>query len=680
MRKNFVSLRQSLIEEAINSPKLLSDLAGLESYVAESYNCRSFIELLQNADDAGAERFYVKQYGDYLIVANDGRVFSISDMESLCRSASSNKMRGSSIGYRGIGFKSVVGFAKEIHLMSGEFEVTFSKSLSKQVVPKATRVPLIRIPHDMDSSVKNVLRDQLMGLQKDGYKTTFIFSGVIANQIKEEYSDFPHTLLLFLNNIRRIVLDLDKAQISTIVKTGINDYGRKVRISTSEEVSDWLVCSEKNCCIAFSMGENDEILRLPNHEANIHAFLPTEDSCGLGVIVNGDFSTDPSRRHLIFDETTNDVISQLSKYYGRLLKNALEKQDVGMVDALIPYFDLRLIQLMKHSFEQEFAKQVKVTSGAFFSKLKLAPEWFNVSDYYKINKRSIQPECAKLEGLNRLLKYLGSKNDSINSILDNLDREDISISGYAEVAVEGIKNILMNHKIEKFIAVPLFMSNNKLCSLAEIELEEKTIDENYMQLLLDNGLKENEIELFIKKLGLSQVYNVQSPNDEDIQTKEEIDTEDIGDVKSVIEWFNDMSSHASIVIHNNSDIKRWRSAESNTLKALNANGFKLKDVSSLNLGYDLEGFDPNGKEIFIEVKSIDYIGQKFRMTNNEFAAAQYKQDSYYIAIVKIDKEKLELSLIKNPVNSLQMNRMCVQWVWECNEYKYRPMTFIFGRS
>jgi hypothetical protein len=32
-------------------------LAGLERYVAESYDARSFVELLQNADDAGAERF-----------------------------------------------------------------------------------------------------------------------------------------------------------------------------------------------------------------------------------------------------------------------------------------------------------------------------------------------------------------------------------------------------------------------------------------------------------------------------------------------------------------------------------------------------------------------------------------------------------------------------------------------
>ena len=60
--RSIKDLRDSLIKEAKNSPMLLSDLAGLEAYVSESYNSRSFIELLQNADDAGSTKFYVKHY------------------------------------------------------------------------------------------------------------------------------------------------------------------------------------------------------------------------------------------------------------------------------------------------------------------------------------------------------------------------------------------------------------------------------------------------------------------------------------------------------------------------------------------------------------------------------------------------------------------------------------------
>ena len=111
-------VRKPLLDEARQSLALLSDLAGLERYIAESYDARSFVELLQNADDAHAGRFVIQRVGTFLLVANDGRPFTQADFESLCRSAASTKSRGTGIGYRGIGFKSVVGLAEKIHLIS----------------------------------------------------------------------------------------------------------------------------------------------------------------------------------------------------------------------------------------------------------------------------------------------------------------------------------------------------------------------------------------------------------------------------------------------------------------------------------------------------------------------------------------------------------------------------------
>ena len=41
--------------EAKNAPMLFKDLAKVEQYIAESYKTRSFIELIQNADDANSK-------------------------------------------------------------------------------------------------------------------------------------------------------------------------------------------------------------------------------------------------------------------------------------------------------------------------------------------------------------------------------------------------------------------------------------------------------------------------------------------------------------------------------------------------------------------------------------------------------------------------------------------------
>lgn len=675
MNTELQKLRESLITEAKSSPMLLSDLAGLEAYVSESYNSRSFIELLQNADDANATKFYVKRSGDYLFVANNGRPFNIKDLESLCRSASSNKVRGTTIGYRGIGFKSVVSFAKEIHLISGNFEITFSKELSKQIIPQANKVPLIRIPHELDKSIKNELSDEIKRIQDEEFETIFIFSGVLANQIDEEYTSFASTTLLFLHNIQVIKIDLSKKVTANIAEIDKNEKGRFLRVSTTDAISNWFVCTDSNCSIAFFMN-NDKVSRLSKSDAIIHAFLPTEDSCGLGVVVNGDFSTDPSRRHLIMDETTIKVISKLANLYASLLKYALANNDKGAVDALMPYFDLKLIQLMKQSFEKEFAKNIKDAFGKELSNIKLAPSWLNAEDFAKIMEVSnlpyIAPECSDVLGLSDFLKYLGNKPELVESLIKKVGQADISVLGYAQIVAAGIKEALMNHKILSLPTTDLVISDGRLCSLKDINDNEEKIDESYLQLLADNGISENDISLFFKKVGLSKINEVQF-SDEDFYGNDDEDKESYNP-PSVSQWFND-ADISSKQVANNEGVQKWRSAEENTLAALNANGFRLKDVSKQNLGFDLEGSDPNGKNIYIEVKSIDYVGQKFRMTNNEFAAAQYKPENYYLALVFQNKDSFEISLIKDPVNRLNLTRQVVQWVWECTDYEYKPMKF-----
>ena len=674
MNKELSILRDSLITEAKSSPVLLSDLAGLEAYVSESYNSRSFIELLQNADDAKATKFYVKRSGDFLFVANNGRPFNIKDLESLCRSASSNKVRGTTIGYRGIGFKSVVSFAKEVHLISGDFEITFSKELSKQIVPQAPKVPLIRIPHELEKSVKDELADEIRKMQNEGFNTIFIFSGVLANQIDEEYTSFANTTLLFLNSIQVIKIHLTKKVTANIAVIELNERGRYLRVSTTEAISNWFVCSDSTCSIAFSMNK-DKVERLPKSEAIIHAFLPTEDSCGLGVVVNGDFSTDPSRRHLIMDDTTIKVISNLTHLYASLLKYALANKDRNMVDALMPYFDWKLIQLMKQSFEKEFAIKIKNAFGKELSNVRLAPSWLNAEDFSKIMSASnlpyIAPECSDVPGLSDLLKFLGNKPEDVGALIVKADNAQISVLGCAQILTAGMKEALMNHRLPSLTTTALVMSNGGLCSLKEINDEEGEIDESFIKLMEDNGMSKNDISQFLKKIGLSNINDLLF-DDEDDDLYDDDDKSD--NPTSVSQWFNDASSSLKSVV-NNEGVQKWRSAEENTLAALNANGFRLKDVSKQNLGFDLEGSDPNGKNIYIEVKSIDYVGQKFRMTNNEFAAAQYKPSNYCIALVFQNKDTLEISLIKDPINRLNLTRQVVQWVWECSDYEYKPMKF-----
>lgn len=152
------NIRQNFIKEAEKSPLLFSDLANMEKYISESYDGRSLIELIQNADDAISSEFLIEKIKENIfIVANNGREFTEEDLISLCRSGASTKVRGKeSIGYRGIGFKSIVNYSEVVHLISGGMNVTFSKQLTEKVLNTDSDVPLIRVPHEFKSNLYNL--------------------------------------------------------------------------------------------------------------------------------------------------------------------------------------------------------------------------------------------------------------------------------------------------------------------------------------------------------------------------------------------------------------------------------------------------------------------------------------------------------------------------------------------
>ena len=239
-----------LLQEAQDSPNLLSELAELEKYIAESYSSRSFIELLQNADDAGSQRLLIKRVKQHIIVANDGRKFNAQDFESLFRSAASNKERETSIGFRGIGFKSVVGFAKHIHIISGDLEATFCRELTSQLIPEAVSVPLIRIPHPIDCDLKALLQEEIDEILDNNFTTIFIFSDLIADFVESEFESLDPACLLFLRNVNQIVLEPSKI-IYTAARKIIDKKSVSVILSFAAEKQLWLICSHNEICIAF---------------------------------------------------------------------------------------------------------------------------------------------------------------------------------------------------------------------------------------------------------------------------------------------------------------------------------------------------------------------------------------------------------------------------------------------
>lgn len=672
----FKEFRKNLLHEAKASPNLLSDLAGLENYIAESYNNRSFIELLQNADDAGSTKFKIIRNENYLFVANNGRIFNDKDLESLCRSASSTKVRGESIGYRGIGFKSVVGFASEIHIISGDLEFTFSKKRTEIEIPQARKVPLIRIPHNLEDSDKKQFQSFVFQLKNEGYNTIFIFSDITAREIELEFNSFDTSSLLFLRNINETDLNITDQRKTKIEKSKYSEKTSRVKITTKDNEKTWLIKNDNTTSLAFEE-KDGEIEKLAELNSLVYSFLPTEDKNGLGLIINSDFSTDPSRKHIILDTKTLSSLKSCSKQIITLFEENIKldkNSSIGIVNAIIPYTDLRMLQFKKPSFEKFLAEELKSIENNIFNSYSICPSWLNIKDFdllYQDTKNRINPKCFELDGFISFIKYLGANEATLNSFIGKINEVEISTLGCIQISVQLIKGFILKRN-EFDIWLPklkILKFENKRVSFEDLNDLKRPVDESFVSLLIENGLTEFDIkQVFEKFLPIDSTEKLfKKPSNENMFPQNSN-----ADSKSK-QWF-DLKTTESILA-TKSNFRKWRSAEESTLEILNFNGFKLNDVSKQNIGYDLEGVDPSGREIQIEVKSINLIGEKFKLTNNEVAVAQEKKDSYFIAVVRQLDNFIEIALISDPVKNLVLNRQCVQWIWECSSYEYQPTRF-----
>ncbi len=127
-------------------PKLLIGDHKRETGHARDYHGREILELLQNADDAGADygkpnRVKIVLMEEGLLAANTGVPFNSKGLESLMTSDTSPKQlqRTKFIGNKGLGFRSVLGWTANPFILSGGLSIFFSKSKSKLQIEELCR-------------------------------------------------------------------------------------------------------------------------------------------------------------------------------------------------------------------------------------------------------------------------------------------------------------------------------------------------------------------------------------------------------------------------------------------------------------------------------------------------------------------------------------------------------------
>lgn len=695
--KRFELLRNSIISEAKASPNLLSDLAGLERYISETYDSRSFVELIQNAEDASSTRFRVIGVNeDIAIVSNNGRYFNLEDIDSLCRSAASKKSRGTAIGYRGIGFKSVVNLCSRVHLISGDYEITFCRTLSSREVPEAEVVPLIRIPHDLDEHIKLLTKDIIDNEKNNGMKSFFIFEGVDSRAIQDELSDLDSTSLLFLKNLEEIEIHAH-IEKNIYVNKNYHSDGSVVTLTSDQGQEDYFLFDgeQGRFSLAIRLIDGMPMWNMSAKDAVVHAFLPSFEPSGINSKIQGDISTDPSRTRVVLDERTNEIISNVSKFIVNKLSHIIDLISSGkelgdnekiFFAAIVPTNDPRSKIFQKSSFSARLYEKIKEISGEKFSDVHVRPSWINPADYYVIIKASkakfLIEDFAYANNSKYLTKHLGFYETDISFLLSNLNKTKIDLLGCSQVISKALSLHTIGHLDDSIIdrESKLWFSEGASKSYNDLAEKNLKLDQDLVDLIIEKFPNRKIISSFLDKyLGVDNRIKDQFVNDEIKQSlivnKKTIDAKST-DLRPLSNQSSPNEDVGRLEILTDKSIRsKWRTAEEIFAYIFTKEGWNVEDVSKKNIGYDYYCSNATGEELFVEVKKIKNESEGFILTSNEEAVARVKGDKYAIALIRDADGVIEISMLYEPLKSMKLTRQCRQWVWFCESFPYNPVSF-----
>jgi hypothetical protein len=281
------------------------------------------LELLQNAEDAGLElsgqgEFQVFISEKRIKIVHNGKPFDEQDVIALCGVRSSKKPERGTLGYLGIGFKSVYKVTDRPEVYSGPFRFKFCRNYW----PDPINTPWHVLPLWVDVPSEEV----------DESKTTFIIPFREPSQYSSVVSDVTKLgteLYLFLKWIKKVAAydevsgrpwlleNVGEAggDIAVLKKDGKEErfkfFRRTLDVSQAPArvKADRLTqeyranVKQRDISIAFALDQNGNLAPQPG---GVYSFLPLgEERSGAKFPIQADFLVQPGREAINYEAEWN---------------------------------------------------------------------------------------------------------------------------------------------------------------------------------------------------------------------------------------------------------------------------------------------------------------------------------------------------------------------------------------
>lgn len=365
--------------ESAKGTHIWSDYINALNLISEVVFTRSsgfILEFIQNAEDAGIDThvsgvFKIQLNKDKVSIQHNGTPFSADDVIAVSGIRSSKKPERGTLGYLGIGFKSVFKVTDCPRIYSGDFRFKFDRTEWAEPAEAPWHVIPIWV--------------QDAGQSSNGTLTTFdipLREEQLYSELREEISSIRTELFLFLKWLKRIeITDEPSGKKWTLENLGEDDDGistvrqdsRKQRFKFFRRtlgVPDWVKkdrltqqyranVTQREIAIAFALddeGNLDPSLAGAMY-GGVYSFIPLgEASSGAKFPIQADFLVQPGRDAINYEAPWNHwLVGEVA----HLCEEAIElfKHNPVWKFQFLPAFDFKK-NVGQESYEKLFGPKL----------------------------------------------------------------------------------------------------------------------------------------------------------------------------------------------------------------------------------------------------------------------------------------------------------------------------------
>lgn len=399
--------------EASRKTRLWQDSIHMLSTVSESIFSRSahfILELLQNAEDAGAANgsgkgeitFSISP--DRIKVTHNGTPFVDTNVNAICGVRSSKKPEEGTLGYLGIGFKSVFKISDCPQVHSGGFHFKFDKGS----FPDPLNEPWQITPIWIDEVFEPL----------DPTLTTFILpfrNGEAYSQTLDELRKLDVHLFLFLRwlNKLNVVEETREGKNLSIENLGEKDGVAALRknnklhrfvvfrrvcevpphVATDRSLEFYKrqTVKQREIVLAFAVDEANDLQPIDDASAlgSVSSFFPlVEERTGARFLIQSDFLVQPGREAIQYELSWNHWLIEQATEVAKQAIGVFKKHPRWGKGQFLPLFKFQPYY-GQPSFDKLFSPKLQQPLAAY---LKTNPVYPTESGGHVIPEQAVQLE------------------------------------------------------------------------------------------------------------------------------------------------------------------------------------------------------------------------------------------------------------------------------------------------